>query len=1329
MPEHESIRPNPWEFLTGGGELGALIRAYDWTSTPLGRPEDWPQSLKIAVRIMLTSRQPIWIGWGEELTYLYNDPYKSIIGGRHPWALGQPTKLVWQEIWSEIGPMLATAMGGAEGTYVEEQLLIMERNGYPEETYYTFSYSPIPDDAGSAGGIICANSDDTQRVIGERQLALLRELAAGTADARTRREACERSAAAFATNPRDLPFALLYTAEPGSEGLSLAGTSGIATVHTGVGDGLKIISPSAWPFDEVINKHEPIVWDLRAAFGTDLPSGPWGQPPAQAALLPIAASGETGRGGVLVVGLNPFRLYDEGYRGFLGLVAGQIGAAIAHAEAYEEERRRAEALAEVDRAKTAFFSNVSHEFRTPLTLMLGPLEELLSRPAEGERAADRPLINTVHHNGLRLLKLVNSLLDFSRIEAGRVQAHYQPTDLAALSAELASSFRSAIDQAGLRLTIDCPALGEPVYVDRDMWEQIVLNLLSNAFKFTLEGEIAVRIKPSADGTMAELAVIDTGTGVPAAELPSLFERFHRIEGAKGRTFEGSGIGLALVQELVRLHEGSIGVESEPGRGSKFTVAVPFGTAHLPRDHIVGARPATAGTRAQAYVEEALSWLPREYNGRLEEVALSRSTLDDFDIPARAAAGGRVLLADDNADMRDYIRRLLTDQGYEVEAVADGEAALAAVRRQMPDLVLSDVMMPRLDGFGVLRALRADPVSRDIPVLLLSARAGEEARIEGIDAGADDYLTKPFAARELLARVGTNLQMARLRREMMEALRARTTELETVLATVPTGVWFTYDRDARHTIGNRRAAELLRLPTDANHSLTAPPDERPTSFRAYRGGAEAAPETLPLQRAARGEEVRFDELELRFTDGRSVTLLVHANPLRDASTTSVVGGIAAAVDITARKQAERALLALNESLEQRVAAEIERRAQAEAELRQAQKMEAIGQLTGGVAHDMNNLLLVIQGSLERIERQLTLTSDEGAFRAMRLARHGVERAAALTHQLLAFARRQPLDPKPVDANRLVSGMSDLLRRTLGEAIAIETLLAGGLWRTYADPNQLESALLNLAVNARDAMAEGGRLTIETANIYLDEAYAATHHEVTPGRYVMIAVSDTGSGMSADAVERAFEPFFTTKEPGKGTGLGLSQVFGFVKQSDGHVKIYSGPGEGTTVKVYLPRYGEAHAVRHEEATLQTVPAATQSEAILVVEDDADVRANSVESLRELGYRVVDASDGKSALQVIESDASIRLLFTDVGLPGGMNGRQLADEARRRRPELNVLFTTGYARSAIVHHGRLDPGVELIAKPYTYAVLARKIRDMMTADEHATGSASSVGAGAED
>ena len=1134
MRGQRTTSPHSWDFLIGGSELGALIRAYDWASTPLGRPEAWPHSLKVAVRIMLTSRQPIWIGWGKELTYLYNDPYKSIIGGKHPRALGQPAAEVWREIWADVGPMLATAMTGTEGTYVEEQLLIMERNGYPEETYYTFSYSPIPDDDGSTGGVICANTDDTQRVIGERQLALLRELAAGTADARTRQEAVERSAAALATNQRDLPFALIYMTDPGNGELLLSGASGIPLGGSDGKDWGRIKDPSTWPLWELLQKHEAIVCDLDRLIDTDLPSGPWNRPPARAALLPIVPTGETGRAGVLIVGLNPYRLYDEGYRGFLGLVAGQIAAAIAHAEAYEEERRRAEALAEIDRAKTAFFSNVSHEFRTPLTLMLGPLEELLSKSQERILSADRALIDTAHRNGLRLLKLVNSLLDFSRIEAGRVRAHYEPTDLPAFTADLASSFRSAIDQAGLQLTIDCADLGEPVYVDRDMWEKIVLNLLSNAFKFTFDGEIVVKVRPSPDHSMAELSVTDTGTGIAATELPHLFERFHRIEGARGRTFEGSGIGLALVQELVKLHDGSIRVDSEIGRGSVFTVTIPFGTAHLPRDRIGTARPAATGFRAHAYVEEALSWLAPADRGSSEDLRLSGSALDDLDTPSRALESGRVLLADDNADMREYVRRLLADQGYEVDAVADGEAALAAARERTPDLVLADVMMPVLDGFGLLRALRADPALRDIPVLLLSARAGEEARVEGIDAGANDYLTKPFAARELLARVTTNLQMARIRREAMKGLRARTIELETVLATVPTGVWFTYDTDASHASGNRRAAELLRLPLDANASLSAPLTERPTSFKVYRDGIEIPPENLPLQRAARGEDVRNKEVEVRFADGSSTMLLMSASPLRDGHWGRVIGAVAAAIDITARKEAEKALRILNENLEQRVAAEINRRMQAEAELRQAQKMEAIGQLTGGVAHDMNNLLLVIQGSLERIGRQRSPAFDDGTLRAMQLAQRGVGRATALTHQLLAFARRQPLDPKPIEANRLVSGMSDLLRRALGEAIAIETVLAGGLWRTHADPNQLESAILNLAVNARDAMPEGGRLTIETANTYLDEAYAAAHPDVKSGQYVMIAVSDIGTGMSRETVERAFEPFFTTKDQGPRQG---------------------------------------------------------------------------------------------------------------------------------------------------------------------------------------------------
>jgi len=505
------------------------------------------------------------------------------------------------------------------------------------------------------------------------------------------------------------------------------------------------------------------------------------------------------------------------------------------------------------------------------------------------------------------------------------------------------------------------------------------------------------------------------------------------------------------------------------------------------------------------------------------------------------------------------------------AVTNGVAALAEARQRRPGLILSDVMMPLLDGFGLLQAVRNDPDLREIPFIILSARAGEEASADGMIAGADDYLVKPFAARDLLARIGANLAMARLRRETAETLRTRTAELETLLETVPAAVWLTNDPDAGRAWANHYAAALLRLTENANASLTATEGESPRHFRVFRGDLEADPRTLPLQRAVHGEDVHDDEIEIRFDDGASVVLLAHGAPVRDRDG-RVVGAICAGIDITTRKQAEAALRRFNDALEERVAAEIDHRQQAETALRQAQKMEAIGQLTGGVAHDMNNLLLVIQGNLEILEHQLPPAAgrSDRLRRPMRAALGGVERAASLTQRLLAFARRQPLDPRPIAPDRLVAGMSDLLRRTLGETIAIETRLAGGLWRTFADPNQLENAILNLAVNSRDAMPEGGRLTLQTVNAYLDAEDLGNSAEVRSGDYVMIAVSDTGTGMTREAVDKAFEPFFTTKDVGKGTGLGLSQVYGFVKQSGGHVEIDSALGQGTTVRIYLPRY---------------------------------------------------------------------------------------------------------------------------------------------------------------
>jgi two-component system NtrC family sensor kinase len=397
-------------------------------------------------------------------------------------------------------------------------------------------------------------------------------------------------------------------------------------------------------------------------------------------------------------------------------------------------------------------------------------------------------------------------------------------------------------------------------------------------------------------------------------------------------------------------------------------------------------------------------------------------------------------------------------------------------------------------------------------------------------------------------------------------------------------------------------------------------------------------------------------------------------------------------------------------------EVARRERTELALQQALKMEAVGRLTGGVAHDFNNLLTAILGNVDLALRRVP-EGDDRLRRSLNSARQASERAASLVQRLLAFSRQHPLEEKAVDVNRLVQGMSELLRRTIGETITVETVLAGGLWKTAVDPNQLENALLNLAVNARDAMPDGGRLTIETANTYLDEAYvAANTTDVAHGQYVLVAVSDTGGGMSKDVIERAFEPFFTTKPTGAGTGLGLSMVYGFVKQSRGHIKIYSEPGEGTSIKIYLPRLIDESAVEpwlpNEPAPSAEVPV-KRPEQILLVEDDEEVNRFSSEVLRDEGYEVISTHEGASGLRLLDANPDVRLLFTDVVLPGGMNGRQLADEALRRRPDLKVLFTTGYTRNAIIHHGRLDADVDLLTKPFTSDALAKKVRQILDLD----------------
>ncbi|HSB94818.1 MAG TPA: ATP-binding protein, partial [Spongiibacteraceae bacterium] len=765
------------DFLVFGGEMAARIRSMDWGGTSIGAPATWPAALKAALRIVLNSRQPMFVWWGPELLNFYNDAYKSIIGGRHPVALGQPAAQVWREIWDTVQSRVTSAMECREGTYDESLLLIMERNGYPEETYYTFSYSPILDDDNIARGIICANTDDTERIVGARQTSLLRELAAGTADAKTFDEACRLSVQALYSNPRDVPFAMIYLANLREQRAELAGLVGIDSAHPAARARIDFDVESLWPVAEVARMQQLQIMDIPPALAATLPCGAWSQPPRQCAVLAIGRRGSAEQIGILIVGLNPFREFDDAYRGFLELTSAQIAAAFGNAQAYADERERAETLATLDRAKTAFFSNASHEFRTPLALILGPLDALL---AQSElHADDRGQLQTVRRNAQRLLKLVNTLLDFSRIEAGRLHAFYEPVDLAAYTEELASVFRSAIEQAGMRLEIDCPPLSQQAFVDTDLWEKIVFNLLSNAFKYTFAGAITIALRAAPQNAFT-LQVSDTGIGIPAADLPNIFERFHRVENARGRTMEGLGIGLALVHELAKLHGGSVHAASEYGVGSVFSITIPLGSAHLPSERVgkrEGRDTHDFDADSQPFVDEILRWLPDTPLMRPLDIAISAAA-------AHAEIGGgiarpTVLLADDNADMRDYVRRLLLPH-YEVIAVADGIEAFDAADVRSPDLIITDVMMPRLDGFGLLQKLRAHPLLATVPVIMLSARAGQEARIEGLRAGADDYLMKPFSARELLARVESALTIADIRDAAAQRERGLRTEIGVIL---------------------------------------------------------------------------------------------------------------------------------------------------------------------------------------------------------------------------------------------------------------------------------------------------------------------------------------------------------------------------------------------------------------------------------------------------------------------------------------------------------------------------------------------------------------------
>ena len=714
----------------GGTAAGRLMAATDWSATPVGDPATWPEALRGQVRTVLSSRYPMLLLWGESFTQLYNDAYSALIGDQHPAAMGNDVRVTLADGWPVLGPLIAEAMATGVASWVPALQLLLDRAGYREEAYFSVSHAPARDDEGVTRGVLTVCSEVTDQVVGERRLQLLAAVALEDDRTTSVQDTAERLVATVAEHAVDVPFVGLYLRD---------------------GDVLRRAASSGADLPAALRTGDADPWGLRAAAATPaavpvpaadgLTGGAFGDPVHQAVVVALPGSG------VLVAGVSPSRALDESYRSFFALLAQQAAGALRTAKAYEEERARAEALAELDRAKTVFFTNVSHEFRTPLTLMLGPLGDAVADERTPLPPVQRERVETALRGSQRLRKLVDDLLTFSSVEAGSATTALQPVDLAALTTAVASGFRAAVERGGLALEVDCPPLPRPVLLDPDHWEKVVTNLLSNALKFTFAGRICVRLHDDGGGGGVRLEVVDTGVGIPADEVPRLFERFHRVSGTRARSHEGSGIGLALVSELIALLGGDVQVTSEVGAGTSFVVRVPYGEAADPAP-----APATGSTLSAA-VAEASSW-----------------TAPERSAPAAGPSSVRVLVADDNADMREHLARLLRAEGWAVETVGDGREALRAVQADPPDLLLTDVMMPGLDGFELVRAVRGDARTATLPVVVLSARAGEGASAEGLDLGADDYVVKPFVSADLVARLRTTLRLARQRSAHVSSLR-------------------------------------------------------------------------------------------------------------------------------------------------------------------------------------------------------------------------------------------------------------------------------------------------------------------------------------------------------------------------------------------------------------------------------------------------------------------------------------------------------------------------------------------------------------------------------
>ena len=1183
---------------TPGGEMGARIRAFDWAATTLGPVSGWPPSLLHAAAQMLSSKAQIALFWGPDLITLYNDAYRPVFGSKHPWALGVPAREAWSELWPFLEPVFTDIVRTGEAFSAKALPFFLERHGFAEETYFDVSYDPVRDASGRVAGIYCIVNETTGWVLGERRLRTLRELGSVNVEASASAIA-EAVVRVLAGNPADVPYAAVQLGEATGDDSQDGG-----------------VIPAPPGIDNV----------------------PAHARPAEAYRVVLVAGGM--RLGTLVTGLSRHLALEGGYSDFLNLVGEKIAGALSDAQAFEVERRRAEALAELDRAKTAFFSNVSHELRTPLTLILGPVADALQ---SDDRTLREGALESVHRNAQRLLKLVDTLLNFSRLEAGRLDVAFEPVDLAALTSGLASSFHTAMTHAGVRYTVDCAPLPQPVYVDRQLWETIVLNLVSNAFKFTLEGAIDVSL--SASGSHAVLRVRDTGVGIPADALPRIFERFFRAQHERARTHEGTGIGLALVHDLVSLHGGTIAVDSTENRGTCFTVRIPFGHDHVPAEAL-RSRPAAGSRSTASYVDEAMRWIGSE------------ATEPVSDAPAPDAPF--ILVADDNHDMREYLRAILGER-WVVETVDNGAQALAAARARRPDVLVTDVMMPGLDGFGLLRAIRDDGGLRDLPVVVLSAKAGEEARLDGLAALADDYIVKPFSSRELVRRVDTQL-----RRSWLRAMRAEQNDrLVRIFNAAPVGVAIITGAEHVFEFAN---AEYVRL--TGNRPLVGRSVREVFPELAGQGVYELLDAVFRTGLAYTADAF---PLTLEGPEGPEERLFRFIyQPLRSGSE-EVTGIAAVVVDVTelaaARRDAEAASRAKDEFLAM-------------------------------LGHELRNPLAPILTALQLMR----LKGVEGAARERQVIERQVSHVVGLVDDLLDVSRitrgkiqlsrtRCRLADVVAEGIEIASPLLEQRNHALTVDVAATDLDVDG------DAKRLAQVIANLLTNAAKYTEPGGRIAVR----------ARRHEDL-----VVLQVTDSGIGIDPAMLPRIFDLFTQERQAvdraAGGLGLGLAIVRSLVALHGGTVDAFSeGRGCGSVFTVSLPaaQMDTQSDAREGQDRAAPLPAMR----ILVVDDNADAAILLAEVLSVWGLDARVAADAPQAL-AIARDFRPDVALLDIGLPV-VDGYELARELRQLLgTNLRLMAVTGYGQPH--DRGRaLDAGFEQhLTKPVDLAMLRRALARVVEA-----------------